>query len=337
MVALRQRNLKLFTLALTFFAVFITTFLLNYTQNSGGHTVLSRFSEQLRRLMTSGRHCSCDTCVAEPEISLWFDERFNLSISPLLTKQNNVIPDSVYVWWLRLQGETNPKDINQVVEELFQTIPGDPDLTDHSPYRCRSCAVVGNSGNLKNSQYGPDIDSHDFVLRMNRAPTANYEMDVGSRTTHHFMYPESVQDLRSNVSMILVPFKTLDLQWIISALTDGSINYTYVPVPRKIRVNKDKILVYSPELMKYIHDKWLMKHGRYPSTGILSVIFALHICDKVDLYGFGADSKGNWHHYWETNYASGAFRKTGVHNGDIEAEIIANLSTINKVLLFKGR
>ncbi|KAG8442668.1 hypothetical protein GDO86_011455 [Hymenochirus boettgeri] len=100
MVLRRQRNLKLFTVALSFFAISITTFFMNYTQNSGS-TVLSKFSEHFRRfMMNSKRPCGCETCVADPEISSWFDERFNISISPLLTKQNNVIPESVYKWWL---------------------------------------------------------------------------------------------------------------------------------------------------------------------------------------------------------------------------------------------
>ncbi|KAM8967758.1 CMP-N-acetylneuraminate-beta-galactosamide-alpha-2,3-sialyltransferase 1 [Pelodytes ibericus] len=343
MVAIRQRNLKAFTVVLTLFAVTIMSFFLSYTQNSDSvvwspEKYFSRFSEHIRRIMSSSRRqCSCETCVAEPEVSMWFDERFNLSILPLLTKQNNVIPENVYKWWLHLQGEGKPKDINKVIQELFETIPSDVDLMDHDPYRCRRCAVVGNSGNLKNSQYGPEIDEHDFIFRMNHAPTAKYEMDVGSRTTHHFVYPESVRDLQENVSMVLIPFKTLDLQWVVSALTNGTINFTYAPVPRKIRVRKDKILVSSPEFMKYIYDKWLSNHGRYPSTGVFSIIFALHVCDKVDIYGFGADSKGNWHHYWENNPSAGAFRQTGVHDGDFEANLIGNLSSINKVLVFHGR
>ncbi|KAG9461845.1 hypothetical protein GDO78_015581 [Eleutherodactylus coqui] len=115
-------------------------------------------------------------------------------------------------------------DINRAIEEMFKVIPGNNHLLDHNPYRCQTCAVVGNSGNLKGSDYGPDIDGHDFVLRMNHAPTARYEKDVGNKTTHHFVYPESVRDLQDNTSMVLIPFKTLDLQWIVSALTTGTIN-----------------------------------------------------------------------------------------------------------------
>lgn len=58
---------------------------------------------------------------------------------------------------------------------------------------------------------------------------------------------------------------------------------------------------------------------------------------QVDLYGFGADSKGNWHHYWENNPSAGAFRKTGVHDGDFESNVTATLASINKIRIFKGR
>lgn len=42
-----------------------------------------------------------------------------------------------------------------------------------------------------------------------------------------------------------------------------------------------QILVYHPAFIKYVFDSWLQGHGRYPSTGILSVIFSLHVCDEV--------------------------------------------------------
>lgn len=59
--------------------------------------------------------------------------------------------------------------------------------------------------------------------RINLAPTVGFEEDAGSRTTHHFMYPESAKNLAANVSFVLVPFKTLDLVWITSALSTGQI------------------------------------------------------------------------------------------------------------------
>ncbi|XP_067387718.1 CMP-N-acetylneuraminate-beta-galactosamide-alpha-2,3-sialyltransferase 1 [Emydura macquarii macquarii] len=338
-----MKNLKMFTLALLF-VITITSFLLNYTHSAVMATwdpkqIVMQFSEQFKKLMKyPQRPCSCNSCVSDLGLSFWFDERFNQTIQPFLTTRNAFIPEESYKWWLKLQGEGNPKNINDTIKELFEVIPGDGEqLLERDSSRCRRCAVVGNSGNLKQSQYGQDIDDHDFVFRMNRAPTAGFESDVGSKTTHHFVYPESFRDLAENVNMIVIPFKTLDLRWIVSALTTGTINFTYAPVPRKIKVKKDKILVYHPVFIKYVYDHWLQHHGRYPSTGILSTIFALHLCDEVDVYGFGADSYGNWHHYWENNPSSGAFRQTRVHDGDFESNITLTLASIDKIHFFKGR
>lgn len=50
-----------------------------------------------------------------------------------------------------------------------------------------------------------------------------YELDVGNRTTHHFMYPESAIDLSPGVRLVLLPFKLLDMQWLSSALSTGEI------------------------------------------------------------------------------------------------------------------
>lgn len=52
-----------------------------------------------------------------------------------------------------------------VAEMLFGIFPNEEDYSDAGPGRCRTCAVVGNSGNLKGSHYGALIDAHDLVIR----------------------------------------------------------------------------------------------------------------------------------------------------------------------------
>lgn len=58
---------------------------------------------------------------------------------------------------------------------------------------------------------------------------------------------------------------------------------------------------------------------------------------QVNVFGFGADSRGNWHHYWEQNRYSGEFRKTGVHDADYEAQIIKHLAKAGKITVFPGK
>jgi hypothetical protein len=38
------------------------------------------------------------------------------------------------------------------------------------PRQFRTCAVVGNSGDLLKTEFGKEIDSHDAVIRDNEAP-----------------------------------------------------------------------------------------------------------------------------------------------------------------------
>ena len=46
-----------------------------------------------------------------------------------------------------------------------------------------TCAVVSSAGSLRGSNLGSTIDSHDYVIRFNNAPTASYEQDVGVKTS----------------------------------------------------------------------------------------------------------------------------------------------------------
>nr|XP_009857495.1 alpha-2,3-sialyltransferase ST3Gal I isoform X1 [Ciona intestinalis] len=261
----------------------------------------------------------------------WFRARFNPEIEPVWTQSALEIDYLVYDWWLSLQS-SEAENLDKTFEALYKEgVPRkDPfaRLTHDREAGCRSCAVVGNSGNILNSNYGNEIDGHDFVIRMNKGPTYNYENDVGSKTTHRFMYPTTAaSSLPQGVSLVLVPFQPLDIKWLLSALTTGEITRTYQPLVRRVTCDKSKITIISPTFIRYVHDRWTQHHGRYPSTGLLALIYALHECDEVDVYGFGANRAGNWHHYWEDlpPHVAGAFRKTGVHDSAQENEIIDQL------------
>lgn len=112
---------------------------------------------------------------------------------------------------------------------------------------CRRCVVVGSGGVLHGSHLGTHIDQYDIIirfveqientfierrvpawictsdLRMNNAPVAGFERDAGSHTTVRLMYPEgaphSTNEYKETAMVVLVVFKSLDLDWLTSVVT----------------------------------------------------------------------------------------------------------------------
>ncbi|XP_063206542.1 CMP-N-acetylneuraminate-beta-galactosamide-alpha-2,3-sialyltransferase 2-like isoform X2 [Chroicocephalus ridibundus] len=219
-------------------------------------------------------------CTASANSSTWFNTRYDMAVGPLLTGTAHELSSDVVQWWLTLQGPRNGIQLQAIIQQLFSVLPA-PTGSVRDPSRCRTCAVVGNSGRLTGSGHGLRIDAHDWVLRMNRAKIAGFEQDVGMRTTHHFMYPESAVDLGPGVHLVLVPFKPLDLQWVASAFSTGELTHTYARVKQFIKADRNKVLILSPAFLKYIHENWTQRRGRYPSTGFTALLFALHACQQT--------------------------------------------------------
>ncbi|XP_054462577.1 CMP-N-acetylneuraminate-beta-galactosamide-alpha-2,3-sialyltransferase 1-like [Anoplopoma fimbria] len=275
------------------------------------------------------RPCACDKCLSEDGL---LSQNFSNFAEPFLSVNYNVSYDD-FNWWRHLQnGKGNYSYYKTILDKIFQMLPASLDVEPPSSDRCRTCAVVGNSVNMKNSHYGPLIDFQDIVIRMNRGRIKGFEADVGTRTTHHVMYPESAVHLDNTTRLVLFTFKMSDLDWIMKAISVGFSGKSYQP---NIRANKDLVMVLNPAFMRYVHDVWLHKKGYYPSTGFMALVLALHICDEVHVFGFGADIDGNWNHYWdEFRYKT---LKTGAHPGDEEYGLLQKLAQHQIVKFYMGR
>ncbi|KAF4100046.1 hypothetical protein G5714_018242 [Onychostoma macrolepis] len=250
--------------------------------------------------------CVCN-CAVDLEGRLWFSQRYNPSANVTLNSKNSPLDFHTYWWWKSLQNESTVANYTKVVEVLFLLFPDKEHYSDSSPRRCRTCAVVGNSGNLNASRYGALIDSQDFVI-------STVDMD---ETTH----------------LILLPFKILDLQWLISVFTSKHIDLTYMYVKPSIKADRNKVMILHPAFMKYVYESWLQSHGKYPSTGFISVIFALYICDEVSVFGFGPTKDGAWHHYFEDFSADSV---GGSRDGDFEGRVLSKLHETHRITMYKG-
>lgn len=69
---------------------------------------------------------------------------------------------------------------------------------------------------------------------------------------------------------------------------------------------------------------------------IIFIICSLYVflsC-QVNVFGYGADSDGNWSHYWEILTNKGL--RTGVHPGSYEYNIIQQLDQQQKIKFYEG-
>ncbi|XP_076968594.1 CMP-N-acetylneuraminate-beta-galactosamide-alpha-2,3-sialyltransferase 4 isoform X2 [Tamandua tetradactyla] len=182
--------------------------------------------------------------------------------------------------------------------------------------KCRRCVVVGNGHRLRNSSLGEAINKYDMVFRLNNAPVAGYEGDVGSKTTMRLFYPESAHfnpkvENNPDTLLVLVAFKAMDFHWIETILSDKKrVRKGFWKQPPLIwDVNPKQIRILNPFFMEIAADKLLSlpmqqprKMKQKPTTGLLAITLALHLCDLVHIAGFGypdAYNKKQTIHYYE--------------------------------------
>ncbi|XP_026211326.1 alpha-N-acetylgalactosaminide alpha-2,6-sialyltransferase 2 [Anabas testudineus] len=182
-----------------------------------------------------------------------------------------------------------------------------------SPGRCVRCAVVGNGGILRGSKQGKNIDSHDFVFRVNGAVTRGFEDDVGVKTSFYVFTSNTMKNALKwyqndgfteiptspDVKYIFIPSNLRDYVMLAAAVQDQTVpsGFDKGDQPSKYFGHKppESFKILHPEFISYVthsflKSPWLTnpqtRHLYMPSTGALMLLTALHTCDQVSAYGF---------------------------------------------------
>ncbi|XP_035693960.1 alpha-N-acetylneuraminide alpha-2,8-sialyltransferase-like [Branchiostoma floridae] len=161
-----------------------------------------------------------------------------------------------------------------------------------------SCTVVGNSGLLKGSGCGKQIDSADFVFRCNMAPIdERFVADVGNKANLVTMNPSIVRDRYLGLK------NTTLKERFVAALSRYGGAYVWMPafsfkmctsrsfaVQTTLQEYKSKLSVVfgNPQFMLAMNKYWKSNgvKARRISTGLFLASAALSICGEVHLYGF---------------------------------------------------
>ncbi|XP_070364690.1 type 2 lactosamine alpha-2,3-sialyltransferase isoform X9 [Equus asinus] len=157
-------------------------------------------------------------------------------------------------------------------------------------------------------------DLFDEFDTMNNGPVLGHEEDVGRRTTFRLFYPESVftdsNHRDPNTTAILTAFKPLDLKWLYDLLMGSKIDtkgfwqkpaLDLIYKPYQIRILDPFITrTAAYELLHFPKVFPKNQKRKHPTTGIIAITLAFHICHEVHLAGFKynfSDLKSPLHYY----------------------------------------
>ncbi|KAI4899404.1 hypothetical protein NFI96_019942 [Prochilodus magdalenae] len=237
--------------------------------------------------------------------------------------------------WNRLAHFNNPFGFMEYnyseIKSAVDLIPK-PNITQLLPLpeneTCIRCAVVANGGILNGSKMGKEIDSHQYVFRMNGAVTEGHEEDVGNKTS---VYVHTAYSLVTSlmafkkygfknipkdegIKYVMIPEGLRDFYWL-----QGLFGRQEVPSGqfRKRKpwtyygdqFDESRFFVLHPDFLRYIRNRFMTsarQNGRSwalyrPTNGAFTLFLALHVCDTVDAYGFITETHRNYPNYYYEN------------------------------------
>ncbi|NXO68099.1 SIA7D sialyltransferase, partial [Phainopepla nitens] len=163
---------------------------------------------------------------------------------------------------------------------------------------CRRCAIVSSSGQMLGSQLGQAIDGQECVLRMNHAPTAGYERDVGTRCTFRVVSHTSVPLLLRNQPYFFQQSQeTLYFIWGPTRKMNRKMGSTYralvdvvakYPQLQMYTLTEEK-MTYCDDVFQNETGKNRIQSGSFLSTGWFTMIVAMELCEQITVFGMVSD------------------------------------------------
>eukprot|EP00873_Tetraselmis_striata_P026167 jgi/Tetstr1/446431/TSEL_033973.t1 len=221
----------------------------------------------------------------------------------------------------------------------------------------RSCAVVGSSGSLLNTSMGSAIDTHDFVMRINQAPTnRKFHRHAGSRTSMRlintrwtnkysdFRFLEGTKDapessgqalpLEENVVLVVSRAKPRHFDDMVQYLRVIREDVRVLYLSSRVVSEARRLLVSYRVRLDEAH-LGPYYGGSTPSTGFLGVFMLLQLCERVTVYGFGLDSEDGRmqkYHYFELFTKSAKKNEMNpTHSFDAERDLLRAMAKFNVI------
>ena len=257
------------------------------------------------------------------------------------------------------------------VEPCVQTDENATELHECNPRsvpisQYHACSVVGNSGVMKNSKNGIDIDKSKAVFRINQAPTGGHVADVGTKTTfrvlnnawaqiyggifhNHRHYDFNKLPLESNSTLILTRSQPQTYKALVENLREHGRNdvKVYQISPTIMQRAREVMLNYRmmSDRVAEMENRWKqnqVKGGTTPSTGFVAILLAKRLCDDLSVYGLSKEasrdkSSSSWsYHYFQQTHRNidlpvAELRAHPHHSFRLEGIILNNLIKVGAV------
>lgn len=229
--------------------------------------------------------------------------------------------------WLGRQ-RFDPGVMSELVDLIKRPIDryGGTDDDADGPKKYASCAVVGNSGILLESEHGDLIDGHELVVRINNAPAGNerYARHVGARTGLAFVNSNvmsrwcAVGSRRASCycraygdAVPILTYMCSGAHFVEHAACNASSVSSSGAAPAPVIVTDPRLDALCARIVKYYSlrrfaretglpaEEWGRRHEVamfHYSSGMQAVLAAAGVCDRVSVFGFGKDAAAR-HHY----------------------------------------
>lgn len=155
----------------------------------------------------------------------------------------------------------------------------------------KQCAVIGNSGILLKGKHGAFIDKHDAVFRTNHAPTKKFSTHVGTKTTFHVTSSHWIRELKDHKSRSFL------------VICDRPFVYSCQNILFAKKYSNVHLI--NPLFYRYLQS--FTPRSKIPLTGFVSIAIALHLCDKVNIFGFTVNTTDACDYYYSCKSTDKAY------------------------------
>jgi len=146
----------------------------------------------------------------------------------------------------------------------------------HFPWYGKTVALVGSAESLLRSDFGPDIDSHDIVLRINQGAFAALQRESTGLRTDYILLSLTGGTIRAKASFLWRARKSARKGVVLMSQKGRSL----------FRIDLAGFFLHYPAAWQ---NELIEKLGRRPSTGAMAVDLLTRTIaspEHLDLYGF---------------------------------------------------